>query len=66
MNTHTLMDIALWVYAGISFVSFVVEQTRKSAPKRNRRLPAPSIHCERMGDYEVKMHGCALTRRQAT
>jgi hypothetical protein len=63
MNAHFLVDCCLWIYAGISFVSFAVDQTRKSAPKRNR-LVAPSRLCERTGQFEVNLSHTVFGRRQ--
>lgn len=65
MNPQTLLHGCLWFIAALWFVEHAVSMTRTKAPKRNRRLPPPSPLCERSGDFEVKMHGCALTKRQA-
>jgi len=64
MSAHTLVDVCLWIYAGISFVVFVTDQTRKVAPKRNRALPAPSPLCERTPKYEERLVGTVFAARQ--
>lgn len=65
MSAHALVDLCLWIYAGISFVVFVTDQTRRVAPKRNRRLPAPSPLCERTGQFEVHLGNSVFGRKQA-
>ena len=65
MSPHTLLDAALWFIASLWAIEQIVRATRVKAPKHNRVLPAPSPLCERTGSFEVGMHGCALTKRQA-
>lgn len=60
---HVLMDACLWFIAVIWFIGFLARSPKRR--QRNKRLPAPSILCERTGDFEVKMHDSVLTRRQA-
>lgn len=62
MNAHTLVDTFLWIVAGISFIEHCVWASRKSAPKRNRILPTPSILCERTGNWRVNLPD--IVRRQ--
>lgn len=60
--SHALMDFCLWSIAVLWLMSFIASHLRTKAPKRNRRLPAPSILCERTGDWRINLPGMA--RRQ--
>lgn len=62
MSPHILLDAFLWFIAALWFVEHVVSASRRSAPKRNRKLPAPSINCERTGTWRVNLPN--LCRRQ--
>lgn len=64
MSSHTLLNAILWTLSGLFVLEQLVSMTRTKAPKRNRRLAAPSVNCERTGSFDV--HKCALTRRQAS
>lgn len=60
MTMHQLMDGCLWIIAVLWLCQFLA---RHPGPvKRNRKLPAPSINCERTGDWRVNLPGMA--RRQ--
>ncbi len=64
-TAHKLMDVCLWVYAGISFVQYVRDAMRHPSPTlRNRRLPNPSVHCQRTPDWD-RIREISITRRQA-
>jgi len=65
MSGQDLVHGCLWFISSLWVLEQLVRMSRVKAPKRNRVLPAPSPLCERTGDFEVKMHGCALSRRQA-
>ncbi len=60
---HKLMDFALWCVAALWLVQHLAEYLRAKPPKRYRRMPAPSILCERTGDW--KIHLPAMAKRQA-
>ena len=60
---HKLMDFGLWCVAALWLCQFLAEHLRTKPPKRNRRMPPPSILCERTGDW--KIHTSALTSHQA-
>jgi len=65
MSARDLIDGCMGFICVLWLVEHLVSMTRVKAPKRNRMLPAPSPLCERTGSFEVGMHGCALTKRQA-
>jgi hypothetical protein len=65
MNPETLLHGCLWFISALWFVEHAVSMTRKRAPRRNRMLPPPSIHCERSGKFEVSMHDTVFAARQA-
>ncbi len=63
-NAHKLMDVCLWIWAAISFAEYVRDAMRHKSPAlRNRRLPSPSIHCQRTPDWD-RINRIALLRRQ--
>lgn len=58
-----LMDFGLWCIAVLWLTQFIASHLRTKPPaKRNRRMPPPSILCERTGDWRVNLPG--LARRQ--
>jgi len=59
---HKLMDFGLWLLAILWLCSFLADHLRAKPTKRNRRMPPPSIECERTGDWRVNLPG--LARRQ--
>jgi len=65
MSTHTMLDAALWFISGLWVIEQLVRATRVKAPKRNRRLPAPSPLCERTPKFEQQMSGTVFAARQA-
>lgn len=60
MSPETLLHGALWFISGLWVVEHIVSATR--TPKRNKKLEAPSIHCDRTGDWRANLPGMA--RRQ--
>jgi len=65
MSAHTLLDAALWFIAALWVIEQLVRATRVKAPKRNRKLPAPSPLCERTPRHEERMAGTVFAARQA-
>ena len=60
---HKLMDFGLWMLALLWLCQHLAEYLRAPAPKkRNRRLPPPSVLCERTGDWRINLPN--LARRQ--
>ena len=57
---HKLMDFGLWCLAALWLCQFLAEHLRAKPTKR--RMPPPSILCERTGDWRVNLPG--LARRQ--
>lgn len=60
-TAHILMDVCLWFVAILWFIGFLARSPKPV--RRNRKLPAPSISCERTGDWRINLP--ATIRRQA-
>ena len=60
-----ILQAILWTLSSLFVLQQLVSMTRSRAPRRNRRLPAPSPLCERTGKFEVRMHDTVFAARQA-
>lgn len=58
---HKLMDVCLWTVAIYWFIGFLARGPKPV--RRNRRLPAPSISCERTAEWRVNLPN--ICKRQA-
>lgn len=61
--SHAFMDFCLWCVATLWLTQFIASHLRTKPPKRNRRMPPPSILCERTGNWRVNLPD--LGKRQA-
>jgi hypothetical protein len=58
--SHAFMDFGLWTIAILWLCQFIASHLRTKPPKR--RMPPPSICCERTGDWRVNLP--SMARRQ--
>lgn len=60
---HRMMDFGLWCVAIGWLCGFLARHPGPTLRQRRKPLPPPSTHCERTGQFEVRM--CGFSRRQA-
>lgn len=60
-TAHILMDAGLWFVAVLWFIGFLARGPKPV--RRNRKLPAPSVSCERTAEWRANLP--SMCRRQA-